>query len=171
MNISDATALIRQPELQQQGVWADLGCGSGVFTYALSEVLRPGSTVYGIDKTLTLEREITRQQVEIIPIQADFVTDHLPLQQLDGLLMANSLHYVKDKKTLLQQLQQYLKPGGRFIIVEYDTDTAVPVWVPYPLSFTSLTTLFHNAGYHSIIKTGNRHSVYGRADMYAALIS
>ena len=168
MTLREAIALIdaAKPLLQhahpQQ--WADLGCGTGLFTEALTHLLPAQSTVYGVDTNPRL-----RQTTHIIPIKADFVKDDLPLGNLDGMFMANSLHYVKDKPALLEKLSAYMRPGSPMIIVEYDTDQAVSTWVPYPLSYTSLTKLFTSAGYPHIHKLGQRPSAYGRANIYAAI--
>ena len=145
--------------------WADLGCGSGLFTTALAQLLPPGSTVYGIDTHPTIRQQAA--PTSIIPIRADFIKDPLDLPLLDGILMANSLHYVKDKPALIQKLRSHMHPGSPFLIVEYDTDRPVPVWVPYPISYDALTRLFKD---HPIQKLGERPSAYGRANMYAALI-
>jgi len=48
--------------------------------------------------------------------------------------MANSLHFVRDKEPVLRRLLAHLRPGGRFILVEYDADRGNP-WVPHPVSF------------------------------------
>jgi len=145
--------------------WADLGCGSGLFTTALARLLPPGSTVYGVDTHPTVRQQTT--PVAIKPLTADFVKDPLDLPPLDGILMANSLHYVKDKLILIQKLKTYMHPASPFLIVEYDTDKPVPVWVPYPISYDSLTRFFKD---HKIEKLGERPSAYGRANMYAALV-
>jgi hypothetical protein len=120
--------------------------------------------VYGVDTRPTLPRS-----ARIIPITADFEKDNIDLHDLDGILMANSLHYIKDKTALLKKLRTYLQPQAPMIIVEYDTDQPVSTWVPYPLSFKSLTSLFTNAGYPHIQKLGERPSAYGRANIYAAI--
>jgi trans-aconitate methyltransferase len=144
--------------------WADLGCGTGLFTEALAHLLPSQSTVYGVDTKPGL-----RQTTHIIPIKADFVKDDLPLSNLDGMLMANSLHYVKDKPALLEKLSAYMRPGSPMIIVEYDTDQAVSTWVPYPLSYAAFSKLFITAGYQHVKKLGQRPSAYGRAHIYAAI--
>ncbi|MES1161417.1 MAG: class I SAM-dependent methyltransferase [Bacteroidota bacterium] len=173
MTADQAFSLInnhRLTTIQRPTHWADLGCGSGLFTLALSRLLQPGSSIHGIDIHPSLKRQTTTNGVELLSLKLDFVTNDWGLRDLDGILMANSLHYVKDKTTFLKKISPYLLPAVSFLIVEYDTDTPVPTWVPYPLSFSSLTALFTQAGYRSIQKIGQRPSAYGRANMYAALI-
>ncbi|MBS1563417.1 MAG: class I SAM-dependent methyltransferase [Bacteroidetes bacterium] len=170
MELKDAIALISNavPLLPQHGekqYWADLGCGTGLFTMALASLLPEDSLVYGVDTQPALP-----DTPRLRSIKADFVNDRLPLSGLNGIFMANSLHYVRDKPALIKKLQAYMRPGAPFIIVEYDTDTPVTRWVPYPLSYTSLVALFNSAGYKSIRKLGQRPSSYGRAELYAAII-
>jgi len=149
--------------------WADLGCGDGLFTEAIARLLPTGSTVRGIDTRPGLKSHTTSNGVTLTPMKADFVRDDLGLHDLDGILMANSLHYVKDQSAFFQRLRTHMHPHAPFLIVEYDTDVAVPRWVPYPLSLISLTTLFRKAGYCLIQKLGERSSVYGRSDIYAII--
>jgi ubiquinone/menaquinone biosynthesis C-methylase UbiE len=174
MNIGEAFSLINNDRIPLDKAitrWADLGCGTGLFTQALSHMLQRGSSIHGIDNNRSLKRQTTPNGVEIIPLQLDFVTGDWDLQNLDGIVMANSFHYVKDKPAFLKKAQTYLKPQASILIVEYDTDTPVPTWIPYPLSFSSLTKLFIAEGYTSIQKLGERPSIYGGGNIYGALIS
>lgn len=173
MNVNDALSLIKNDRIllnKEITRWADLGCGTGLFSQALSRMLQPGSSIYGIDNNRSLKRQTTPDGVEIIPLQLDFVTGDWGQQDLDGIIMANAFHYVKDKSAFLKKAQTYLKPQASILIVEYDTDIAVPTWVPYPLSFTSLTQLFTGAGYTSIQRLGEKPSIYGGGNIYGALI-
>jgi ubiquinone/menaquinone biosynthesis C-methylase UbiE len=162
--IGPAATLLPHPERAQR--WADLGCGSGLFTEALTQLLPKNSTVYGIDTKPSLKANLPH----IIPMTADFVKEDLQLRDLDGILMANSLHYVKDKDALLKKLTANMREGSPFIIIEYDTDIPVSTWVPYPLSFGSLTQFFARNGYQHVEKLGQRPSVYGRSNIYAAIV-
>jgi SAM-dependent methyltransferase len=87
---------------------------------------------------------------------------------LDGILMANSLHFVESQREFLSRCGASLAPPGRFLIVEYDTDTANP-WVPHPVSLASLSRLAGEVGFRRVQKLGSRRSRYQRAPMYAAL--
>jgi ubiquinone/menaquinone biosynthesis C-methylase UbiE len=173
MTQRDAIALIDHPLLRAAPPtrWADLGCGSGTFTLALAALLPPGSTIEAIDLRPGIARQTTAGGVTIIPRSADFVADDLALSGLDGILMANSLHYVRDKPALLQKLRACYRAaaGGPLLLVEYDTDRPTPHWVPYPLSFASAAKLLPAAGWSQIQKLGSRPSAFGRSQLYAAL--
>jgi len=172
MILKDAIELIKHDQindLSEHQIWADLGCGEGLFSQALAHLLKPGSHIYAVDKTKP-DPIPSYNNVLIESRSYDFIKDVLAFPPLDGILMANSLHYVSDKNALLNKLKLLLKPAAVFLIVEYDTDTPIKNWVPYPLSFQSLQNLFRQSGYETIIPIGKRASVYGRANLYSALI-
>lgn len=155
----------------QKEKWADLGCGNGTFTLALAGLLKPRSTIYAMDTdTLALKKipaEYNAVAIEKIP--GDFEGPGLSFKNLDGILMANSLHYIKDKDSFIQLAMGWLKPDGCFLLVEYDTDEANQ-WMPYPLSFSSLIELFNKAGFHSLRKLQERPSAFGRANLYSVIV-
>ena len=172
MNLQQATHLIAAatrflPHPARSQHWADLGCGAGLFTEALAGLLPAGSSVSGIDTKPSLRKQTTSGNVTILPMTADFINHTLPLHNLDGILMANSLHYVKDKPALLQKLRAYMLEDAPLIIIEYDTDTPVPTWVPYPISYASLKESLGND--YAIQKLGEKPSAYGRSQLYAAI--
>ncbi|MCC6462549.1 MAG: class I SAM-dependent methyltransferase [Saprospiraceae bacterium] len=173
MTLAEATSLLAgapatgpRPE-----TWADLGCGAGLFTFALAQSLPPGSLIHAVDKEpVALQPLPNPKQVELRPCQFDFVQEGLPFQALDGVLMANSLHFVRDKTAFLQQLAPLLRPTAQWLIVEYDTLRSNP-WVPFPIDFAGLRALFATAGYRQVRKLGERPSLYSRAPLYATLIT
>lgn len=102
-------------------------------------------------------------------VQGDFTQYSWSFPALDGILMANSLHYVRDKTAFIQQATQHLIQTGRFLIVEYDTDAANR-WVPYPVRYSALEILFKNAGASLVRKIAERPSRYNQGTMYSALV-
>jgi hypothetical protein len=50
------------------------------------------------------------------------------------------------KEGLLERVKGYLKPDGRLLIVEYNTDRG-NLWVPHPLSFTAWQALARKVGF------------------------
>jgi trans-aconitate methyltransferase len=151
--------------------WADLGCGAGTFTVALASRLAPGSTIHAIDRDPAALRQVPAQHqgVTIIPHLSDITAGPAGAADLDGVLMANSLHYVPDQAAFIQAWSTRLAPDGRFLIVEYDTDMANR-WVPYPISRRRLSVLFEPVGGRRIEDLGRRPSIYQRAPLYAALV-
>lgn len=162
MNAQDRLELIR-PGVAGT-VWADLGAGSGAFTLALAELLGPEGRIYAVDKDARGLRQLSGPQIE--PVQADF-TGPLELPPLDGILLANSLHYVRDQVLLLRKLGGYLKPEGRVLVVEYENRRPSP-WVPYPIPFARFREIAGQAGFSSPERIGARPSDFG-GTVYAAL--
>lgn len=151
--------------------WADLGCGTGTFTVALAEVLSPGSTIHAMDRDGSVLRKIptAHKGVSITTYRGNFTKPTWPFANLDGILMANSLHYVESQLTFLRTCERQMNLPRRFLIVEYDTDEPGR-WVPYPVSLARLTSLFTSAGYSSVRMLRSRPSVYRWAALYAALV-
>jgi ubiquinone/menaquinone biosynthesis C-methylase UbiE len=171
MKVNDATTLIRDgiPVKIKNTNWTDLGCGGGTFTNALANLLGDGGKIFAIDKQ---SQEINIDSLRPIKIQfmkLDFINDPLHFFNLDGILMANSLHYVKEKPLFIEKIKKHLKTNGELIIVEYDT-VKQNRWVPYPISFDNLLETFSSAGFNHIKKIGERSSVYRSEKMYAASI-
>ncbi len=151
----------------ENATWADLGCGDGLFTRALAQVLGDNGTIYAVDsRTGVLEKIPSIPQIHLQKIIADFEVDELPFAGLDGILMANSLHFVKDKKTFIKKAKSWLKISGCFLIIEYNTDKPNH-WVPYPISFASVLKLFSELEF-IVQKISERPSLYNRAGMYGA---
>jgi ubiquinone/menaquinone biosynthesis C-methylase UbiE len=172
MKPGEAIRLIRfEPAQNEIQVWADLGCGTGLFTLALASLLPKGSLIKAIDKDERSLKQIPSEHkdVRIQAIAADFVADQLELQSLDGILMANSLHYLQDKKLFLKEISTSLKAKGCFLIVDYDLNRSNP-WVPYPLPLLSATQLFRSIGYTSFTLLNTRPSIYGSHNIYAAIV-
>ena len=153
MTHEDHVKLLRGGIPAPGGVWADLGSGWGAFTLALADLLGPTATIYSVDKDrgALREQEVAMRArfptatVHYIP--ADF-TRPVDLPALDGVVMANSLHYQRHKDPVLQLVRGYLKPGGRFILVEYNADQGNP-WVPHPLSYSTWERLSMRHGFES----------------------
>jgi ubiquinone/menaquinone biosynthesis C-methylase UbiE len=150
LNHSDLVALIEGGIVQRGGRWADLGAGEGNFTRALADLIGPEAHITAVDKDARALRSIGGG---IETRVADF-TRPLDLHDLDGILMANSLHYVRDKQPVLEAVRGMLRPGGRLIVVEYGADRGNP-WVPYPFTYKKWESMAARAGFRStrLLKT------------------
>jgi ubiquinone/menaquinone biosynthesis C-methylase UbiE len=139
MKHADHVELLRPGVPGPGGVWADLGSGTGAFTLALADLIGAEGEIYSIDENRSALRTQERLMRAAFPmvtvhyIVADF-TRRLDLPPLDGVVMANSLHFQRAKEPVLGLVRSYMRPGGRLILLEYGTDRGNR-WVPYPLSY------------------------------------
>ena len=171
MNHIDHVTLLRKGIAHSGGVWADLGAGTGGFTLALAELLGPTATIYAIDKNgMDLHRlnQTMRQQfpqTDLHLLQADF-TEGLELPLLDGIVMANSLHFLSSKDAFLRQMRAWLKPNTRFLLVEYNVEEGNH-WVPFPVSYRCFTQLAKHHGFSHTELLATRPSRF-LGEIYAA---
>jgi SAM-dependent methyltransferase len=148
---ADHVGLIRAA-VEPSGTWADIGAGQGAFTLALADLLGPDGRIVAVDRDARVLRANSDAVQARFPalvyetLIAD-LTGPLDLPVLDGLVAANSLHYVpRDRQVaVIRALSAHLRPGGSFVVVEYDADRGNP-WVPHPFSCRSWERLAETAG-------------------------
>jgi len=114
----------------------------------------------------TLNPISKKSHLEYIPMNADY-TKPLHLPSLDGILLTNALHYHKNKLSVLNSTLNYLIPGGRFILVEYNTDRGNP-WAPYPLASSTWERLAGKSGFMGTHLIGRVSSSF-LGEFYSAL--
>ena len=153
MNHADHVALLKQGVPGPGGTWADLGAGGGAFTLALAELVGPEAAVIAVDRdgrALARLAQAMAARFPAVPLRCvvgDF-TRPLDLPPLDGIVMANALHFVArgGQEAALCRVRGLLRPGGRLIVVEYNTDRG-NLWVPHPLAFAAWQRLALRAGF------------------------
>jgi trans-aconitate methyltransferase len=160
-------AIVKSSEPQH---WADLGAGRGLFTRALAPLLPPQSSILAVDKS-----EIALNSIDVnfngISIQketADFTTFTFK-KNYDGILLANSLHYVREAVGFLINLKNNLNTSGRLVLIEYDRSEP-NAWVPYPIPFKKLRSMGIQAGFTSVTSLHAVPSAYDRVMIYSAVL-
>jgi ubiquinone/menaquinone biosynthesis C-methylase UbiE len=169
MEIDDAAALIAPAVPNAGGTWADLGAGRGTFTRALARLLGPDGRVHAVDRDAAAMASLRGATIatHVADFTAPGVERALALLPLDGVLLANALHFVpRDAQpALLERLAAWLVPNGRLVVVEYEGRTPSR-WVPYPVSLERLGAVTPE-GMTAPVRVGERRSAYG-GTMYAA---
>ena len=173
MDYRSAASLIKEAVPRASATWADLGAGTGTFTLALASLLGAGSRVIAVDTDLAALSELEAATLraapiaEVITLMGDF-REPLDLPPLDGLLLANALHFVsvREQSSVLSRLVKYVRPGGRLLVVDYDGRRA-NTWVPFPVSSRRFGELLRELGLPAPTMLGQRPSRYG-GSIYAA---
>ncbi|MGI8607677.1 MAG: class I SAM-dependent methyltransferase [Candidatus Dormibacteria bacterium] len=118
MDHADHVRLIRGGVGPSGGNWADLGAGRGAFTLALAELLGAGGSITAVDRDRRALRELSESMAARFPstelevVAGDFTRDH-GIDDLDGVVMANSLHFLRDKALGADRLRRRLRPDPR----------------------------------------------------------
>jgi ubiquinone/menaquinone biosynthesis C-methylase UbiE len=169
---SELVGLLRDGVAAKGGRWADLGAGEGAFTLALADLLGPGAHITAVDRDAGSIRGLAAEMGRRFPasglevLVADF-THPMSLSGLDGIVMANSLHFVRDKNPVLVRVRQMLRPGGSLLVVEYGSDRGNP-WVPHPFSYQRWEQMAAGAGFELTRLLGTVPSRY-LGSMYSAV--
>lgn len=158
MTHDDHVRLIRDGITRANGsadspVWADLGAGTGAFTLALADLLGGNGRIIAVDRDARALRELEAHMRDSFPqtdstyLTSDF-TRPLDLPPLDGIVMANALHFVlpRQKPNVIQRVKGCLRPGGRLVMIEYNVDNG-NMWVPHPFSYTTWESMARAAGF------------------------
>ncbi len=175
MDAREAERLIAAAVPKRPGTWADFGAGDGTFTRALAAWLGAGARLYAVDRDAlavdALRRWAKKSGADVTVVRADLARSfELPGAEsgtLDGLLLANTLHFLRDGANALARLAAWLRPGGHAVLIEYDHRPASR-WVPYPIHAADLPALFEAAGLTAPEVVARTASAFG-GEMYVAV--
>jgi len=101
----------------------DIGCGTGLVTFALQPHVR---TVTAIDSSQgmldELEKKIAAQGLTNVRTRlVDLEKDELP-GPFDLAVSSMTFHHINDTDLLLERIAGILKPGGKIAIADLDSD-------------------------------------------------
>ena len=173
MKTETAIGLISGLKLTEEDsqFWLDLGAGEGTFTKALAHLLPAGSEILAIDQSSSSLRKIPTHiaSTQISTHAGDFTEIPQGLSPVNGIMMANAIHYIREKEAFLSRWIEAPTAKPAFLIIEYDTHRSNS-WVPYPISPQALEDLFASLGYQQFEKLGEIPSLYHNK-IYAAHIN
>jgi SAM-dependent methyltransferase len=116
--------LLELLKIQKDAVVADIGAGSGYFTFRIAKVVGPKGKVLAVDiqpEMLDLIRQKmkARKVANIEPILGKEADPQLPAGAVDLILMVDVYHEFSFPYEMTQAMVRALKPGGRLVFVEY----------------------------------------------------
>ncbi|MBD0267938.1 MAG: class I SAM-dependent methyltransferase [Cyanobacteria bacterium Co-bin8] len=110
-------------ELRRDDVVADIGAGTGYFSFRLAAKV-PDGKVLAVDLQPEMLALIDQKKEEtgltnIDPIQGSLDQPNLPLNSVDLALMVDAYHEFAYPREMMQGIVAALKPGGRVVLAEY----------------------------------------------------
>jgi SAM-dependent methyltransferase len=128
----NVTHAIDSMKLRPGMVVADIGAGSGYYSFKMAKKLGHGK-VYGVEvqdemiKALQSEKEKLKDNVVEI-IKGDSVNVNLPKASVDLAIMVDVYHELEYPQEIIQSLKKALKPGGKILLIEYKgEDPSIPI--------------------------------------------
>lgn len=112
---------------------ADIGAGSGYYSWRMAERVGPRGTVYAVDvqpeMIALLKRQMKDRGAANVKAILGTATDpRLPPRSLDLALMVDVYHELEYPYEMLAAITRALKPGGRVVFVEFKAnDPDVPI--------------------------------------------
>jgi precorrin-6B methylase 2 len=119
-------------DLKSTDTVADIGAGSGYFTFRIAPQL-PNGKVFAVDiqpqSIEVLNFVIQQENIDNIePILSTAKNPNLPENSVDLALMVDAYHEFEYPYEMMQNLMTALKPGGRVVLIEYRReDPFVPI--------------------------------------------
>ena len=124
--------VVRQMKLKPTDVIADIGAGTGYFTFRLSIVV-PQGKVYAVDiqpemLAIIEQRKAKSGAGNVVAVLGTERDTKLPTQSVDVALLVDAYHEFSYPREMMESIVRSLKPGGRVVQVEYRAeDPDVPI--------------------------------------------
>ncbi len=123
---------VAQMDLKPTDVVADIGAGTGYFSFRISPLV-PEGRVLAVDiqrQMLTrIERRAKKDGItNVEAVLGSIDNPNLPTATVDVALMVDAYHEFSHPREMMLALVDALKPGGRIILLEYRLeDPSVPI--------------------------------------------
>lgn len=142
---------------------AEIGSGTGYFTFRLAEAVGPGGRVFAVEVDPRIARILAdrlrdRGLRNVTPVMAFSDDPLLPPGSCQRILLVNSFHHVHEPVEYLRKLAAALRPGGRVFNIDFAPGEQ-PVGPPddhklSPQAFIQLATEagLKHAGTHDLLE-------------------
>jgi precorrin-6B methylase 2 len=143
-------------EIEPGQTIADLGAGSGYYSFRVAALVGPSGRVLAIDiEPLMLEaiaRRARREQIgNVATIRSSAQDPNLAPRSVDLLFMVDVYHELEYPYEMMTKVRAALKPGGRVALIEYRAeDPAVPIKPLHKMSERQMRREMQAAGFRHL---------------------
>ena len=115
--------VVEQMKLKPNDVVADVGAGTGYFSFRISRVV-PQGKVFAVDIQREMlnvieERKRKLKAENVVAVRSTEQDVKLPGNSVDVMLLVDVYHEFEYPYEMMQSIVKALKPGGRIIQIEY----------------------------------------------------
>ncbi len=124
--------LVEHLQLRTDAEVADIGAGTGYFTFRISQRV-PQGRVFAVDiqpeMLAIVEKRMARRGIDnVVPILGSIDDPKLPAQGVDAVLLVDTYHEFSHPFEMMHGIHKGLRPGGRLFLVEYrGEDPELPI--------------------------------------------
>jgi putative heme-binding domain-containing protein len=120
--------LISSLEIPAGAMVADIGSGTGYYTWRLAQKVGSKGKVFAVDVQQTMldltAATLKKHQLSNVQlILGKEIDPRLPPGSLDFVFIANSYHEFSQPEAMMAAVNRSLKPGGRLVVIEYSDDS------------------------------------------------
>ncbi|WP_242360125.1 methyltransferase domain-containing protein [Anaeromyxobacter sp. SG17] len=107
----------------------DLGCGRGRELLRAAEAVGPGGRAIGVDANAAMiaaARELAGGLAQVRLVRADLAAVTLPDGEADVVVSNCAINHAPDKAAVYREVHRLLRSGGRFVVSDVVSETALP---------------------------------------------
>jgi ubiquinone/menaquinone biosynthesis C-methylase UbiE len=146
---------LRNFPLDKTSVVADIGAGSGYYTFKIAKKVKEGK-VFAVDiqpemLAIIKEKIDTQKTDNVIPVKGDEMTPNLPKDSIDMVLFVDVYHELAYPREMMTSIYQSLKKGGKVVLLEYRAeDPTVPIKPLHKMSAAQVQKEMEVVGLHFV---------------------
>ncbi|MBD2714803.1 class I SAM-dependent methyltransferase [Hymenobacter sp. BT646] len=124
--------LLRELQLKPTDVVADIGAGTGYFSFRISSLV-PKGKVLAVDIQPEMiqylrDNKAQNKAPNVEPVLGTVQNPNLPAGGVDLVLIVDAYHEFDHPREMMRAIKEALRPGGRLALVEYRAeDVNVPI--------------------------------------------
>ena len=145
--------LIEALKLKSGDVVADIGAGTGYYSWRMAKDVGEKGVVYAVDiqqemLDLLAKRMAERQITNVKGVLGTITDPKLPAHSVDLVLMVDVYHEFSEPQTMLRRMHEELKSGGRLVLLEYrKEDPAIPIRIDHKMTVAEAKMEVETEGY------------------------